>query len=110
MNTKTKFLPTALLGLALSASLLGGAQANEKVGASMNVLKIEGGQIAQPAANEQGLHIYKGIPFAAPPVGELRWKPPQAVNPWQGTLAVANGAHAATKANAWAPWTRIIPT
>jgi para-nitrobenzyl esterase len=88
VNTKTKFSQTALLGLALSASLLGWAQANEKGGASMNVLKIEGGQIAQPAANEQGLHIYKGIPFAAPPVGDLRWKPPQAVNPWQGTLTV----------------------
>ena len=30
------------------------------------------------------MHIYKGIPFAAPPVGALRWKAPQPVAHWQG--------------------------
>jgi para-nitrobenzyl esterase len=31
-----------------------------------------------------GLHSFKGIPFAAPPVSELRWKPPQPVANWSG--------------------------
>ncbi len=34
--------------------------------------------------NESGLRIFKGIPFAQPPVGELRWKEPQPVKHWDG--------------------------
>jgi len=32
-----------------------------------------------------GVHFWKGIPYAAPPVGLLRWHAPQPVQPWQGT-------------------------
>ncbi len=39
---------------------------------------------ALEGVNESGLSVFKGIPFAAPPVGENRWKAPQAVEPWQG--------------------------
>jgi para-nitrobenzyl esterase len=34
---------------------------------------------------ENGLSIYRGVPFAAPPVGDLRWRPPAPVAPWTGT-------------------------
>ena len=32
------------------------------------------------------LAVYKAIPFAAPPVGDLRWKAPQPAKPWKGVL------------------------
>lgn len=36
--------------------------------------------------HQEGVFIFKGVPFAAPPVGERRWLPPQPVEPWQGVL------------------------
>jgi para-nitrobenzyl esterase len=33
---------------------------------------------------QQSLNVFKGIPYAAPPVGEMRWRPPASVAPWEG--------------------------
>ena len=35
-------------------------------------------------STEQGIHIWRGIPYAAPPVGQLRWRAPQPPARWQG--------------------------
>ena len=35
-------------------------------------------------SKENNLFVFKGIPFAAPPVGNLRWMPPQPVSSWEG--------------------------
>jgi hypothetical protein len=37
-------------------------------------------------ATEEGLTVYRGVPFAVPPVGDLRWRPPQPVAKWDGVL------------------------
>ncbi|MCI0749266.1 MAG: carboxylesterase family protein [Nevskiales bacterium] len=48
-------------------------------------IEIESGVLSGGWARTQGdVRIYKGVPFAAPPVGERRWKPPQPVKPWTG--------------------------
>jgi len=44
---------------------------------------IDSGQITG-LAFPTGVKVYRGIPFAAPPVGDLRWKPPQPVQTWEG--------------------------
>jgi para-nitrobenzyl esterase len=50
---------------------------------------VEGTTVADGKAR-----VFKGIPFAAPPVGDLRWKPPQPVVPWTGVRqATEFGAH-----------------
>ena len=46
------------------------------------LVKVEGGTIQGTVT--ESMAIYKGIPFAAPPVGDLRWKAPQPVIPWEG--------------------------
>jgi para-nitrobenzyl esterase len=43
---------------------------------------VEGGLVQ--GTSEDGLTVYKGIPFAAPPVGDLRWRPPQPAAKWEG--------------------------
>jgi para-nitrobenzyl esterase len=45
-------------------------------------LKVEGGVVA--GVESDGVRIFKGLPYAAPPVGDLRWRPPQPVVPWSG--------------------------
>jgi para-nitrobenzyl esterase len=37
-----------------------------------------------------GILVFKGIPFASPPVGALRWRPPAPVTPWQGVRAATH--------------------
>jgi carboxylesterase type B len=35
---------------------------------------------------DPSIRVWRGIPYAAPPVGRLRWAPPQPAEPWQTTL------------------------
>ncbi len=48
---------------------------------------VTGGEIK--GVLEDGEAVFKGIPFAAPPVGDLRWRDPQAVTPWTGVREAA---------------------
>jgi para-nitrobenzyl esterase len=52
------------------------------------VAETRAGQVEGSYRN--GLYIFKGVPYAAPPVGELRWLPPQPVKPWQGVRQAKN--------------------
>ena len=45
-------------------------------------VKITSGALAGISDKSSGVRSFKGIPFGAPPVGDLRWKPPQAVQNW----------------------------
>jgi para-nitrobenzyl esterase len=45
-------------------------------------VKVEGGLVQ--GAVESGLTVYRGVPFAAPPVGDLRWRAPEPAAKWEG--------------------------
>jgi para-nitrobenzyl esterase len=49
-----------------------------------DVVKISNGTIQGTGPQQSGVRIFKGIPFAQPPIGELRWKEPQPVKNWTG--------------------------
>jgi para-nitrobenzyl esterase len=49
------------------------------------VLKTDEGRVQGKEINQGKVHAFLGMPYAAPPVGELRWKAPQAVAGWKGT-------------------------
>ena len=47
-------------------------------------VKTGSGSVSGVAGSSASVRVYKGIPFAAPPVGDLRWKAPKAPAPWSG--------------------------
>ena len=62
-------------------------------------VKVTGGEVVGVQADT--LKTYLGIPYAAPPVGELRWRAPQAVVPWKGVKEARSFAPACAQS---APW------
>jgi para-nitrobenzyl esterase len=64
-------------------------------------VKVTGGQIVGTSAD--GVNTFLGVPFAAPPVGKLRWRAPQAVAPWQGVKQARAFAPACAQTAPWVP-------
>lgn len=68
----------------LSIALLALASCSSQQSANNPVLTIEGGQIQGVVSNDPDVLVYKGVPYAAAPVGDLRWRAPQPVKAWEG--------------------------
>ena len=70
--------------LAFALALTLGTVSFKNSANNMEVIKTEAGQISGVINTSGDVYAFKGIPFAAPPVGDLRWKEPQPVKPWGG--------------------------
>ena len=63
------------------------------------VIQITGGYVQGVLSDDWRTVIYRGLPYAAPPVGELRWKKPQPVEPWDTVLIADTFSDAAWQGN-----------
>lgn len=82
MNTKQRYLFNALWLIAAALITSASAQEARKPEQASAVVKIDSGQLQGVEAD--GVISFKGVPFAAPPVGEYRWRPPQPTPKWEG--------------------------
>ncbi len=69
------------LPLALAILLAGTVSLKAAVDAPV---KLDGGMVSGIPGADPGVRVFKGLPFAAPPVGKLRWRAPQPVAAWDG--------------------------
>jgi para-nitrobenzyl esterase len=78
LNTNTKHRTTWICALLFCLSACAAVQTDP-------VVVIDAGRLQGTVVD--GVAAFRGIPFAAPPVGEWRWRPPQPVTPWEGVRA-----------------------
>jgi para-nitrobenzyl esterase len=95
----TNLLSLSLLGLCLSTPLAHAAlpkipKLNLDHGSAPLRVKTDKGEVQGELTADKQVRAFKGIPYAAPPVGDLRWQPPQPAERWKGTLAAKEfGSH-----------------
>jgi para-nitrobenzyl esterase len=78
-----------MLGRSLRTAAIGVSMGLVAGGASgQTPVKTTGGLVQGAAIGETGIRVFKGIPYAAPPVGDLRWQAPRPAVPWQGVRDV----------------------
>lgn len=98
------------------------AQATATMVSTESAVTVTGGQIRGIASDgNPNIIAFKGVPFAAPPVGELRWRPPAPVVPWTSIRQAATNGSACPQRgpapqnedclylNVWAPRTAAKP-
>jgi len=80
---------TLIVGVSLTAA------------AADDVVKVDGGTIEGVAGTDPAIRVFRGVPFAASPVGGLRWKAPQPVVAWEGVRKADTWGTRCMQGNMW---------
>ena len=96
--------PGAWRGVLLLCSLLATGIACGPAAVQDNGPVVETDKGTVRGFEQNGVHTFLGIPYAAPPVGDLRWKPPQPANAWQGVLAATRYANTCSQVTTIGPF------
>jgi para-nitrobenzyl esterase len=83
VRAASRFTGHLLCSLALAATAVVAVRSEQAPAR----VRVEGGELQGVLAD--GVESFKGIPYAAPPVGELRWRPTQPAAPWTGVRQAA---------------------
>jgi para-nitrobenzyl esterase len=70
-------------------------------GASAGEVRTDSGIVEGVAGAVPHVQIYRGIPYAAPPVGDLRWREPQPVTPWTGVRKATEFGNRCMQVHVW---------
>ena len=81
---RTLFRSTNWLILIIAIVLLGTSCTVKNVSTLPQPVQIQNGKVEGIKSANSNVVVYKGIPYAAPPVGEFRWKEPQPPLSWEG--------------------------
>lgn len=90
---------TNFRNIAIATLLILGMQSCGNTAEDSLIVSVEGGKLQGVASDTQGVYVYKCVPFAAPPVGDLRWKAPQPVVAWEGVKVADTFGNAAMQAS-----------
>ena len=82
MRQSTRCAPALLLTLL----------AAPPAGADTVPVRVAGGLVSGAPGRDAAITVFKGLPFVAPPVGDLRWRAPRPVVPWTRIGAATRSA------------------
>jgi para-nitrobenzyl esterase len=88
---------TSGLVIALGMAVAFALGSLDAVAKALEPVRVETGLVQGTVADD--LTVYRGIPFAAAPVGDLRWRPPQAAPKWNGVRSASEYGRACMQSN-----------
>jgi len=93
---RTLFTCVALAAMTTACTTTGsttGSTSTSSTAALTDVVRTQQGQVRGAPGKVEGVMAFKGIPFAAPPVGDLRWAPPAPPASWSGVRDATQFGH-----------------